>query len=95
VKYKRVQCGGCATRTGDTRNTYKILVRKLLGKCQLGKWIRRWEDNTKKRLREVEWKVIEAGSELVWTLVLILVFRFFNQSVGLICLKYYFCKLSY
>jgi len=38
------------------RNSYKILVTKPDGKSQLGKTKRRWEDNIRIDLREMEWK---------------------------------------
>jgi hypothetical protein len=40
---------------GETRNAYRILVRKPEGKKQLGRPRRRRVDNTKIDLREIVW----------------------------------------
>jgi hypothetical protein len=40
---------------GETRNAYKILVGKPEGKRPLGGQSRRWLDNIKTDLREIEW----------------------------------------
>jgi hypothetical protein len=40
---------------GETRNAYKILVGKPQRKTPLGKPRRRWVDNIKIDLREIEW----------------------------------------
>jgi hypothetical protein len=40
---------------GETRNAYKILVRKPEGKRPLGRPRRRWVDNIKIDLREIGW----------------------------------------
>jgi hypothetical protein len=37
---------------GDTRNTYKVLIRKPEGKIPIGRSRRRWEDNVGMDLRE-------------------------------------------
>jgi hypothetical protein len=39
----------------ETRNAYRILVGKPEGKTQLGRQRRRWVDNIKMDLREIEW----------------------------------------
>jgi hypothetical protein len=39
---------------GDKRNGYKILVGKAEGKRLVGRPRRRWEDNIKMNLREME-----------------------------------------
>jgi hypothetical protein len=40
---------------GETRNAYRILVGKKEGKIPLGRPRRRWVDNIKMDLREIEW----------------------------------------
>jgi hypothetical protein len=42
----------CSTH-GETRNAYRVLVLKPEGKRQLGRHIRRWEDNIKMDLGEI------------------------------------------
>jgi hypothetical protein len=44
----------CSTN-GETRNAYRILVGKPEGKRPQGKPKRRWMDNIKMDLREIEW----------------------------------------
>jgi len=39
---------------GESRGAYRILVRKLEGKIPLGRPRRRWEDNIKVGLQEME-----------------------------------------
>jgi hypothetical protein len=43
---------------GKTRNTYKILVGKPEGKT-LGRCRRKWEDNIRMHLREIEWEGVD------------------------------------
>jgi hypothetical protein len=40
---------------GDVRNGYNIMVRKPEGRRPVGRPRRRWEDNIKLDLREIEW----------------------------------------
>jgi hypothetical protein len=40
---------------GRTRNAYRILVGKSEGKRPLGRPRRKWVDNIKMDLREIEW----------------------------------------
>jgi hypothetical protein len=40
---------------GEMRNVYNILVRKLERKRPLGRSTRRWDDNHRIDLREIEW----------------------------------------
>jgi hypothetical protein len=40
---------------GEKRNSYRILVRKPEGKRPLGRPRRRWMDNIKMDIREIEW----------------------------------------
>jgi hypothetical protein len=42
-------------RTGEERGAYRILVGRPEGRQPLGRPRRRWEDNIKMDLREVEW----------------------------------------
>jgi hypothetical protein len=44
---------------GEKRNACTILVGKPTGKRPLGKPRRRWEDNIKMDLREIEWGGID------------------------------------
>jgi hypothetical protein len=46
---------GHVARMEETRNAYRILVGKPEGKRPLGRPIRRWVDNIKIDLREIEW----------------------------------------
>jgi len=48
---------------GERRGVYRVLVGKLEGKRQLGRPRRRWEDNIKMDLQEVE---CEAWPGLIW-----------------------------
>jgi hypothetical protein len=40
---------------GEKRNAYRVLVRKLEGKRPLGRPRRRWVDNIRMDLKEMEW----------------------------------------
>ena len=51
------------TRMGETRDVYRLLVRKTEGKRPLGRHKRRWEDNIKKNLQEWDGK---AWIGLIW-----------------------------
>jgi hypothetical protein len=44
---------------GETRNACRILVGKPEGKIPLGRPRRRWVDNIKTELREVEWDGVD------------------------------------
>jgi hypothetical protein len=44
---------------GETRNAYRILVRKPEGKRPLGRPKRTWVDNTEMDLRETGWDSID------------------------------------
>jgi hypothetical protein len=44
---------------GDKRNAYRILVGKPEGKRPLGRPNRRWVDNIKMDLREMEWDCVD------------------------------------
>jgi len=45
---------GHVTRMGERRGVYRVLVGKLGGKKKLGRPRRRWEDNIKMDIQEVE-----------------------------------------
>jgi hypothetical protein len=45
--------GRACSTNGETRNAYRILVRKPEGKRPLGRPRRRWVDNIKMDLREI------------------------------------------
>jgi hypothetical protein len=47
--------GKACSTNGETRNAYRILVGKPEGKRPLGRSRRRWVDNIKIYLREIEW----------------------------------------
>jgi hypothetical protein len=55
IKSRRMRWAGHVARMGERRNAYRILVRKPEGKRPLGRPRRRWVDNVKMDLREVEW----------------------------------------
>jgi hypothetical protein len=44
---------------GEKRNSYRILVGKPKGKRPLGRPRRRWVNNIKKNLREIDWDSID------------------------------------
>jgi hypothetical protein len=47
---------GHASRVGERRGVYRVLVGKPEGKRPLGRHRCRWEDNITMDLQEVEWK---------------------------------------
>jgi hypothetical protein len=49
---------------GERRGVYGVLVGKPNGKIPLGRPRRRWEDNIKTNLQEVEWGVWTGSSWL-------------------------------
>jgi hypothetical protein len=55
IKSRRMRWAGYVARMGETRNAYRILVRKPEGKRPLGRSRRRWADNIKIDLREMGW----------------------------------------
>jgi hypothetical protein len=55
IKSRRMRWAGHVARMGAKMNAYRILVGKPEGKTLLGKPRRRWVDNIKMDLREVEW----------------------------------------
>jgi hypothetical protein len=52
IKSKRMRWEGHASRVGEMRNAYRILVGMPDGKRQLGRFGRRWEDNIRMDLKE-------------------------------------------
>jgi hypothetical protein len=46
---------GHVARIGETKNAYRILVRKPEGKTPLGRPRHRWVDNIKMDLRDIGW----------------------------------------
>jgi hypothetical protein len=44
---------------GYKRNAYRVLMRKPEGKRPIGRHRRRWENNIKIVLREIEWYVLD------------------------------------
>ena len=55
VKPRRMRWAGHVVHMGETRGVYRGLVGKPEGKRSLGIPRRRWEDNIKMDLQEVEW----------------------------------------
>ena len=53
IKSRRVRLTAHVARMGERRGVYRVLVRKLEGKRQLGRPRRRWEDNIKMHFQEV------------------------------------------
>jgi hypothetical protein len=54
IKSRRMRWAGHVARTGEMRNAYRILVGKPEGKRPLGRPRRRWVDNIKMDLIELE-----------------------------------------
>jgi hypothetical protein len=59
MKSRRMRWAGHVARIGETRNAYRRLVEKPEGKRPLGRPRRRWVDNIKMNLREVEWDGVD------------------------------------
>jgi hypothetical protein len=65
---------GNVARMGESRGVYRVLVGKTEGKRALSRPRRRWEDNNKADLQEVEcgvwsglsWLEIETGGWHLW-----------------------------
>jgi hypothetical protein len=55
IKLRRMRWASHVARMGEKRNAYKLLVRKPGGKRPLGRPRRRWVDNIRMYLGEVEW----------------------------------------
>jgi hypothetical protein len=54
IKSRRMRWVGHVARMGEGRGVYRVLVGKPEGKRPLGRSRRRWEDNIKLDLREIE-----------------------------------------
>jgi hypothetical protein len=59
IKTRRMRWAGHVTRMVEKRNAYRILVRKPEGKRPLGRPRRRWVDNIKMDVREIEWDGVD------------------------------------
>jgi hypothetical protein len=55
----KMRWAGHATRIGEQRNAYRILVGKPEGKRPLGRPRYRWVDNIKMDLREIGWDGVD------------------------------------
>jgi hypothetical protein len=55
IKLARMSCQQHVTRMGDRGDAYRVLVGKSERKRPLGKPRRRWKDNIKMDLQEIEW----------------------------------------
>jgi hypothetical protein len=62
VKSKRMRWAGHVERMGEGRGVYRVLVGRPEGKRPLGRRWRRWEDNIKMDVSEIE---ID-GSNWIW-----------------------------
>jgi hypothetical protein len=58
-KPRRMRLVGHIARMGEKRNSYRILMGKPEGKRRLGRPRRRWVDNIKMYLREIEWDGVD------------------------------------
>jgi hypothetical protein len=56
IKSRRLRWAGNVARMGEERGVYRVLVGKPKGKRPLGRPRRRWEDNIKMDLQEVEFR---------------------------------------
>jgi hypothetical protein len=55
IKSRRISWAVNVARMRDKRNAYRIFMGKPEGKRPLGRPERRWEDNIKMDIREIEW----------------------------------------
>jgi len=63
IKLTRMRWEGHVARIGERRGVCRVLVGKLEGKRPLGRTRRRWEDNIKMELQELEF---EAWTGPMW-----------------------------
>jgi hypothetical protein len=63
IESRRMRWAGHVARTGEKRNTCRLLVGKPVGKRPLGRPRRRWVDNIRMDLGEVGW----GGCGLDWS----------------------------
>jgi len=54
IKWRRMRWAGHVGRMGEERGVYRVLVGKPEGKRRMGRPTRRWVDNIKMHLQEVE-----------------------------------------
>jgi len=59
IKSRRMRWAGHEARMSEIRNAYRILVGRSEDKRPLWRPRRRWEDNTRMDLREIEWEVVD------------------------------------
>jgi hypothetical protein len=59
IKSRRMRWAGHVARMGEKRNVYRLLVRKPEGKRPLGRPRRRWIENIKTDLLEIELSVVD------------------------------------
>jgi hypothetical protein len=59
IKSRRMRWAGHVARMGETRTAYSILVGKPKGNRSLGRPRRRWVDNIKMDLGEIEWDGVD------------------------------------
>jgi hypothetical protein len=59
IKARRMRWAGHVVRMGEVRGAYNILVGKPEGRRPLGRPRRRWEDNIKIELREIEFGYVD------------------------------------
>jgi hypothetical protein len=59
IKSRSRRWAGHVARMAERSNAYTILVRKPEGRRPLGRTRRRWEENIKMDLREIEWDGME------------------------------------
>jgi len=74
VKSRRMRWAGHVARMGERRDVHRVLVGKPEGKRQLARPRRRWEDNIKMDLQEVEvscgdWMELAQDRDRWWALV--------------------------
>ena len=55
IKSRRMRWAGHVARMGEGRGVYRVLARTPEGKRPLVRSRRRWEDNIKMHIQEVEW----------------------------------------
>ena len=65
IKSRRMRWAGHVARLGERRRVYRVLVGKSEGKRPLWRPRRRWEDNIKMDLQEVECGG-KTGSSWLW-----------------------------
>jgi hypothetical protein len=59
IRSRRMRWAWHVVRIGEAKNAYRILVGKPEGKRPLGRPRRRWVDNIKMDLREIEWDDVD------------------------------------